>query len=134
MLKRILISAIGILLFTSALFYGHEAILNAYILPYKLLNTYIFHGVFFIVAVLIIEVVYMLNPAQLGFSYLGVIFAKLGAFILVFNEPLFSQEDLGMKAKLSLVVPLLIYILIEAVYCALMLKKVDAEAKQLNAE
>ena len=134
MLKRILISAIGILIFTTILFFGHQAILSSDTLPYELIHTYVFHGIFFVVAVLVIEVIYMLNPAQLGFSYLGVIFAKLGAFIVVFNGALFSEESLEMSAKLSLVIPLLIYILIEALYCARMLKKVDSEAQQLNAE
>ncbi|MEM1002183.1 MAG: DUF6168 family protein [Bacteroidota bacterium] len=130
MLKRIFISIVAALIASTVVFYGHNAILSSAELKisFSLFNSYVFHLVFFIIAVLAIEVIFMLNPAQLGFAYLGIIFTKLGAFIVVFKGVLFDQEALPMETRLSLVVPLLIYILPEAFYCARMLKKVDANS------
>lgn len=130
MLKRILIVSLVAPMVSVVLFYAHDTILSSYKidLTFSLFSSYIFHLVFFVVAVLVIEVIFMLNPAQLGFSYLGVIFTKIGAFMVVFKGVLFEQESLPIETRLSLVLPLLIYILPEALYCARMLKKVDASS------
>ncbi|MEM9859352.1 MAG: DUF6168 family protein [Bacteroidota bacterium] len=127
MIKRILLAFLGSAAVCTIFFYLHGLVLSAYEagLPFSLLKSYTFHFVFFVIAVLIIEVVFLLNPAQLGFSYLVVVFCKLGAVVVVFKEALFDQESLAMAAKLSLIVPLLLFIVPEAIYCAKMLKKVD---------
>ncbi|MEM9856195.1 MAG: DUF6168 family protein, partial [Bacteroidota bacterium] len=85
MIKRILLAFLGSATVCTILFYLHRLMLNAYEagLPFSLLKSYTFHFVFFVIAVLIIEVVFWLNPAQLGFSYLGVVFCKLGAVVVV---------------------------------------------------
>ncbi|MEM6523076.1 MAG: DUF6168 family protein [Bacteroidota bacterium] len=127
MLKRILLSIAIATVVSMLLFYLHREILSvgAWKLSFSLANSYIFHFIFFLIAVLVIEVVFMLSPAQLGFSYLGVVFVKLGAYIVVFKGVLFDQDVLPMEVRLSLIIPLLLYILPEAMYCARMLKKVD---------
>ena len=130
MFKRVLISSLIALAVTIGLFYAHTAILSSSEIEvsFSIFKSYVFHFVFFILAVLVIEVIFMLSPAQLGFSYLGVILVKFGAFIVIFKTVLFEQDSILMETRLSLVLPLLLYILPEALYCARILRKVDVHS------
>jgi len=128
MLKSLFFSLLVAIAFTSLNYYLHVYILKSYNLDvqFDLLNSYVFHFILFLVAASIIEVVFMLSPVQLGFSYLGVIAVKLGAFIIVFNSVLFGDEPADMTTRVSLVVPLMLYIAAETIYCAHKLRKLDS--------
>jgi len=94
-------------------------------IEFSLINSYFFYFLWFLVAVGIIEIVYYFSPIQLGFTYLGVILIKLVLFAFLFNNVLFSEDPASMPTKLSMVIPLFVYITFETLYCAKKLKKVN---------
>jgi hypothetical protein len=59
---------------------------------------------------------------QLGFIYLVTIVLKLLLFCLIFYKSLFAEELLFI-ARISLFVPMIIFLLTEAVFVAKILKK-----------
>ena len=79
-------------------------------------------NVFLVVASLLICVhlklfssIKSLQP-QLGFIYLPTLFIKGGLFFLAFKSSVFSLETLTMVERLSLLVPLLLFLVLEVFF------------------
>jgi hypothetical protein len=126
MLRLTIVSIIGSIL--SFLLYSlHGIILETYdlLVSFSLVKNYLFHLSFLFFVIIVLEVVFIFSPSQIGFSYLGLILAKLGVFILVFKSVFFESESVDMTSRLSLVMPLMIYIMAETAYCGYILTKVD---------
>ena len=93
-------------------------------LPFSLKKVYIFHVCFSLLICtnfLIFSTVDKIFE-QLGFIYLGTIVLKLLLFCVVFYQSLFTEE-LPFIARLSLFIPMIIFLLTEAVFVAKILRK-----------
>ena len=60
---------------------------------------------------------------QLGFIYLISIFLKIVVFSIIFYNPIFSKENLDFASKISLLIPMIIFLLTEAVFVVKILNK-----------
>jgi len=95
------------------------------ILPFSLQKVYLFHLVFSLV---ICSNFLVFSTAakvfeQLGFIYLSTILLKLILFSIIFHKTIFSEEGLPFSARLSLFIPMLVFLLTETVFVTKILKK-----------
>lgn len=123
MTKRILIF-IGVMTALFGLSYGiHSFILNAQEASvfYSLLGVYIFHLIAAMFVYGIVELVAKFLPDQAGYAYLGSIFIKIGFFVLIFKASVFSNVEMPMPERLSLIVPLFLFLFAEAIFIAKLL-------------
>ncbi|PQJ68895.1 DUF6168 family protein [Polaribacter butkevichii] len=94
-------------------------------LPYSLKKVYLFHYAF---SLLICTNFLFFSRIpkifeQLGFIYLGTILLKLTLFSILFYTSLFSENELTFSERLSLFIPAIVFLLIEALFVAKILKK-----------
>lgn len=124
MIKRTLVSMVVAIAVTFVLYYFHRFLIDHYSasLSFKLMDTYIFHFVAYFCVVVGLEFTRKVTPDNVGFGYFATIFIKLGAFALIFGSVLFAQESLSMFERLSIVVPLLIFIFMETIHCSRLLR------------
>lgn len=115
MIKRILLflSAL-VLLFIVSYF------LNSYLVveekfSFSLLSIYLFHTIAALIVYTIVEFVADYMPNQAGYAYLASIFIKIGFFVLIFNSSVFANDNLSKPERLSLVGPLFLFLITEAV-------------------
>ena len=94
-------------------------------IPFSLKKVYLFHLGFS----LVICVNFLIFSSkekvfeQLGFIYLATIVLKLILFCAIFYKSLFLEKELTFVAKLSLFIPMIIFLLTEAIFVAKILKK-----------
>lgn len=95
------------------------------ILPFSLQKVYLFHLVFSLVICSNFLVFSTATKVfeQLGFIYLGTILLKLILFSIIFHKTIFSEEGLPFSARLSLFIPMLVFLLTETVFVTKILKK-----------
>ena len=60
---------------------------------------------------------------QLGFIYLVSIFLKIVVFSIIFYNPIFSKENLDFASRISLFIPMILFLLTEAFFVAKILIK-----------
>jgi hypothetical protein len=95
------------------------------LLPFSLKKVYIFHLAFSVV-ICINFLIFSTKEKifeQLGFIYLGTILLKLTLFSIVFNQSIFAEEGLTFNARISLFIPMIVFLLTEAIFVAKILKK-----------
>lgn len=117
MIKRIvLFFAVAIVLFLVT-FFSHQYILSANKteLSFSLSSVYLFHIIAASLVYVIIEVIAEKLPTQAGYAYLASIFLKMGFFVLIFNTDLFGNEMLTKPERISLVIPLFVFLITEAI-------------------
>lgn len=105
----------------------HEFLLikNDIPLPFSLEKVYQFHvGFSTLVCVnfLLFSSVDKIFP-QLGFIYLGVLFLKIILFCIIFYSSIFRVEELSQTAKISLLIPALLFLLTEVIFVSKILIK-----------
>lgn len=115
------------LFFTS--FFLHEYYLeqNNVILPFLIKKVYLFHAGFSLLICVNFRLLSNVDKifSQLGFIYLGCLFLKLILFCIVFYKSLFNDKILSEIAKFSLILPMFIFLLTEAIFIAKILNKKD---------
>ena len=95
------------------------------ILPFSLKKVYLFHLGFSLiictnfVAISRVEKIF----DQLGYIYLGTILLKLIIFIATFYKSIITGETLPFITRISLLIPMIIFLFIEAIIVAKILKK-----------
>ena len=105
----------------------HEYLLEErqIILPFSLKKDYLFHLGFSLiictnfVAISRVEKIF----DQLGYIYLGTILLKLIIFIATFYKSIITGETLPFITRISLLIPMIIFLFIEAIIVAKILKK-----------
>lgn len=125
MYKRIgLFFAVVLVTFCVAYFL-HNYILQSQqlTLNYSLLLVYLFFVISSLFVYVVIEVLASIIPKQVGFAYLASIFLKIGFFVLVFKSSFFLQDNLEMYQKLSVVIPLFLFLTIEGTGIARLLNR-----------
>jgi uncharacterized membrane protein len=127
MIKTILLYSI---IFFSIFFISfslHENFIKkeAIILPFSLLKVYTFHLGFSLLICINFKVFSTVDKIfpQLGYIYLGTIFLKIVLFSAFFYTSIFTGENLSEMARLSLFIPMIIFLLTEAVFVSKILNK-----------
>ena len=122
MIKRIVYFIIAIIILFTLSYSLHQYILQSKeITPrFSLLSIYLFHVVSAIVIYLIVELVAKYLVSQAGYAYLSSVFLKLGFFVLIFKNPVFT-EDLSKPERISLIIPLFLFLITEALATAKLL-------------
>lgn len=117
MIKRILVFlAASILLFVAS-YSVHKYMINLkdINMSFSLFSVYLFHVISAIIVYVIVEAVALKLPNQAGYAYLTSVFLKLGFFVLLFQASVFANEALTKPERISLVIPLFLFLITEAV-------------------
>ena len=87
-------------------------------LSFSIDKIYLFHAVFSALICMNLRVISTVDKLfpQLGFIYLSTLVLKLILFSLFFYTPLFTVVSFSMAEKLSLFLPLFIFLLTEAIF------------------
>lgn len=95
------------------------------ILPFSLRKVYLFHLGFSLLICVNFKVFSSVDKifSQLGFIYLGALLFKILLFCAIFYHPIFNEENLSQIARLSLLIPTLLFLLTEAFFVAKILNK-----------
>lgn len=117
MIKRILYFIVIIFAVFAISFFSHDYTLNSkeILLSFSLLKVYSFHVIAAIIVYAIVELVADNLPNQAGYAYLASIFLKIGFFVLIFQASIFANEALSKPERFSLVIPLFLFLIIEAI-------------------
>lgn len=105
----------------------HESMMEkqAIILPYSLRKVYLFHLSFSLLICVNFKLFSTVDKIfeQLGFIYLGTLLLKIILFYAIFYRPIFADENLTQTGRLSLFLPLIIFLLTEVIFVAKVLVK-----------
>lgn len=127
MIKSILIYSIVFFALFFISFSLHENYVEkqALTLPFSLRKVYLFHLGFSLLICVNFQLFSTVDKifSQLGFIYLGALFLKIVLFCIVFYQPLFKEENLTQFARISLLIPMIIFLLTEAIFIAKILNK-----------
>lgn len=95
------------------------------ILPFSLQKVYLFHTGFSLLVCMNLLLFSNVNKIidQLGFIYLGTILLKLVLFSLLFYSSTIINDSLTFSARISLLIPLIIFLLTEAFFVSKILKR-----------
>lgn len=124
MIKRFIFSSLIVSLISIPAYLGHQYILKSASieLGYNLLDTYLFFLLAYIMVTTAIELVNKLAAVYTGMAYMWSFVIKLILFGALFYSKLFEKEALPYEDRLSIIAPMLIYILFEVLYCVKVLK------------
>jgi hypothetical protein len=129
MIKSILLYLVTFSALFLLSFFLHEYYLdiNEFVLPFSLKKVYLFHAGFSLLICVNFRLLANVDKIfpQLGFIYLGCLFFKIILFCVVFYKSLFNETILSEIAKISLILPMFIFLLTEAIFIARILNKKD---------
>ena len=120
MVKRILKVA-GLISLLFALSYSIHNLTLTQTLSFSLLSVYLFHAIGALLVYVVVEFVSHHLPSQAGYAYLMMMFFKMGTFLLIFQSHIFANQNLLQIERIALVVPLLIFLMLEAATVGLLL-------------
>ncbi len=94
-------------------------------LPFLLKKVYLFHLFFSLIICINFLIFSNFNKffEQLGFIYLGTILLKLTLFCSLFYTSIFTEEELALSSRMSLFIPVVLFLITEATIVAKILKK-----------
>jgi hypothetical protein len=117
MIKRILVFLAAIFIVFAVSYFSHDYILQSkeILLSYSLFSIYLFHVVSAIIVYAIVELVAYKLINQAGYAYLASVFLKIGFFVLIFKASVFANEALTKPERISLVIPLFLFLISEAI-------------------
>lgn len=123
MIKRLVYFCIALLVLFVVSYFPHAYFLshNRETLHFSLLSIYLYHLIAAAIVYAIVEGVAYKLPNQVGYAYLASIFLKLGFFVLIFRASVFSDVILSKVERLSLVIPLFLFLILEAVFISKLL-------------
>ncbi|WP_452221551.1 DUF6168 family protein [Lacinutrix salivirga] len=92
-------------------------------LRFSLNAIYAYHGIAALIVYALVAITYKNLPNQAGYAYLTTVFIKMGVFVLVFKNSVFSIDVLSKEERLSLIIPLFIFLILEAIFVSKLLNK-----------
>lgn len=94
-------------------------------LPFSLKKVYLFHLGFSLLVCTNFQLLSTVNKLseQLGFIYLATLILKIILFSIIFYQPIFKEENLLQTARVSLLIPAIIFLLTEVIFVAKILNK-----------
>lgn len=125
MLKRLLVFHLLIISLSTGLFFTHQAFLfsKSISLSFLLSQVYIFNILSTAIICITAELLNKKLPTQVGYAYLATVFVKMGFFVLIFKDVIFNDSGFLMTDRLSMVIPTMLFLIIEAVYCGRLMNK-----------
>jgi len=95
------------------------------ILSFSLKKVYLFHLVFSLLICINFLIFSTIDKVfqQLGFIYLGTILLKLTLFAIIFYKSIFLGSQLSFTERLSLFIPMFIFLITEAILVSRVLSK-----------
>ncbi|QSE98347.1 DUF6168 family protein [Fulvivirga lutea] len=129
MIKRLLsfniISAIlGILVFV---IHGYVLSNLDTVLSYSLAGAYVFFQLYFTLFSVVIEIVNRISSSNVGYFYLFTFLIKLLVFGLKYQDILLAPEAPALSGRISLLIPMLIYVAFEAFYAIKLVLPIDKQ-------
>ncbi|MCF2876090.1 MULTISPECIES: DUF6168 family protein [Tenacibaculum] len=117
MIKRILFFIAAVILTLAISYIPHNYVLASkeIQLSFSLFAVYLFHVIAAIIVYFIVEFIADKMPNQAGYAYLASIFLKIGFFVLIFQASVFANEQLTKPERFSLVIPLFLFLILEAI-------------------
>ena len=117
MIKRILVFLAAIFIVFAVSYFTHDYVLQLkeVSLSYSLFSVYLFHVVSVVIVYAIVELVAYKLINQAGYAYLVSVFLKIGFFVLIFKTSVFANEALTKPERISLVIPLFLFLISEAI-------------------
>ncbi|WP_271407034.1 DUF6168 family protein [Tenacibaculum soleae] len=117
MIKRILYLIVTVIILFLVSYSAHDYVLTLkeIKLPYSLLSIYIFHVIATIIIYISLEFLADNLPNEAGYGYLAFMLLKIGFFLLIFQDTVFGEDKLVKLEKVSLVIPLFIFLATEAI-------------------
>lgn len=117
MIKRIIIFTIVVAVLAALGFFINNYFIekNAVSLSFSLLSVYVFNLIASLVIYTAVEVVINYLPNETGYLYLGLMLVKFGVFILLYQDSIFSETGLTKPEKVSILLPILTFLLVEAI-------------------
>ncbi|MGB1210485.1 hypothetical protein CLV86_1797 [Lacinutrix venerupis] len=76
---------------------------------------YGFHAIASFIVYVLVFFIYQKMPNQAGYIYLTSVFVKMGVFVLMFKNTVFSIDELTKPERITLLVPLILFLTLEAV-------------------
>lgn len=127
MLREIFIYmiAFGLLFFLGDYIHNYYIENQGITLGFSLLNMYAFHA-FFSLQLCIVFAFLSKNEKlrpQLGFIYLGSFVLKMIVFCAVFYNLLFAEEKLSNTQRISLIIPMIVFLILEVYFIIKILNK-----------
>lgn len=108
----------------------HEYIIanNSVKIGYSLVKVYLFHAIYSFLLCAVFQILSDVRKwqEQLGFLYLGALVFKLVFFSVLFSSFLFGQETFTFPERVSMLVPVFIFLLPEVYFIYKILMKIDA--------
>ena len=133
MIKNVLIYAFVFGLLFLLAFHSHEFLLKEQVdlIPFSLREVYIFHAIF---SFLICTVLFLISKSnnlryQIGFLYLSTFVFKLVAFATIFSVLFFDNLQLSLTNKVSLLVPVFIFLVPEVYFIVKILGNLNTDKK-----
>jgi hypothetical protein len=117
MIKRIIIFTIVVGVLAALGFFINNYFIekNAVSLSFSLLSVYAFNLIASLVIYTAVEIVISYLPNETGYLYLGLMLVKFGVFILLYQDSIFSETGLTKPEKVSILLPILTFLLVEAI-------------------
>jgi hypothetical protein len=127
MIKRILTNSIVLFMVFLVGFLVHDFFLESQQIkiPFSLKKVYLFHLSFSVTLCINFLVFSAVNNVyeQLGFIYLGSILLKITLFCVLFYKSIFTEEELPLSSRVSLFIPVILFLATEAIIVTKILKK-----------
>lgn len=127
MIKQLLLYGFVFFVLYKTAFTFHENYLvkQGVILPFSLKKVYLFHMVFSLLICVNFKLFSIVNKIfeQLGYLYLVSLVLKIILFVVVFYNVLFSEVDFTFSSRISLFIPMLVFLLTEAFFVARILNE-----------
>lgn len=117
MIKRIIIFTVVVVVLATLGFFINNYFIekNAVSLSFSLISVYTFNLVASLVIYIAVEIVISYLPNETGYLYLGLMLVKFGVFILLYQDSIFSETGLTKPEKVSILLPILTFLLVEAI-------------------
>lgn len=117
MIKRIFIFTIAIVLLFFISYFLNKYLVdkNNLTLSFPLFKVYIFQTISALFVYILIELILTVLPNETGYLYLALTMIKIGVFVLIFQDSIFSENPLTKADKASLIIPLFLFLITEVV-------------------
>lgn len=114
MIKRIIVFTLILVVAFASSYFLQTSFMSTK-LSFSLFNVYLFHAVAAFIVYSSIEALAVKLASQAGYAYLAAIMIKMGLFVILFQESVLSGSSLTKPERLSLIIPLFLFLIIEAI-------------------
>ncbi|MGG6229599.1 DUF6168 family protein [Tenacibaculum sp. SDUM215027] len=117
MIKRIIFFAVVVVVLAALGFFINNYFIekNTINLSFSLISVYVFNVLASLLIYIAVEIVINYLPNETGYLYLGLMLVKFGVFIMLYQDSIFSETGLTKPEKVSILLPILTFLLVEAI-------------------